>query len=1320
MADTQRPAPPLRALLDRVRENLAARAGPGDAQAIREARQAPEDAFAGIPGLRRSLTAKEVAALQDSKLAGRVRWLLERRMTDQGDVRTGLLGKARERKAERQRTLRPGDGGVAAAPTGPGLNWLPMGPRNINGRIKCLAVHPTNGQILYAGSAAGGVWKTTDGGQSWTPTMHDEESLAIGAIAIDPSDPDTVYAGTGEPVYYLSAPGSLPLVDVAWFYEGAGVYRSTDGGGTWTLTGPIGNEFIYRIAVDPFDPNNLLCAGFSAPTGTGGLCRSTNGGVTWATLQAGVFTDVLFDPVNAGRAYAAEYNGGVLKSTDSGASWGPRNAGLPPATDIGRVSLTLAAACPDVLYAKIENDYTGGCLGVYRTATAAEGAGWAAVTDPGVDWWFLWWCSHIAADPADTTGNTVWAGGVETARSADGGATWTPVTDASGTFTGSQPPPTHPDQHALVFDPANPNIVYIANDGGVFRGQFNAGAAPPVTWTKASTGLVATQFYDLHASSASRSMFGGGAQDNGSMISTGGHSYRHVFGADGGYVAFHPTDPYTVYVQSQGAQIQKSTDGANTFTSVAPQIVPGGGLGIFPATVLAIDPANPLVLFSGTDRVYRTQNGGTNWTPVTGPIGTVTEIAIAPSSGAVVYAGTLTGGLFQSLTSGTSFTPVPAVAGWPTRWLAGIAVHPATSDVVYVSFLGFNGTAVSDHVWKGVFSAGSWTWTLRAGGLPDVPVGAIVFDPNTYDLFVATDVGVFRSTDDGVSWTPFEVGLPNVPVVDLALDPVRNVLRAATHGRGIYRVSLAGATPQVDIYLRDNLLDTGEVLPSPSGVPDPTQPATNAYHWESVDIKVDAPPFASTDVLVDGVEFDDPAHPYTEPYVGHKIEDIAGIPHENPIRTLVNLVYVQVHNRGWDAAGQVDVKLLYADAGAALPALPADFWAKYATDTYDQTLWKLIGNHTFTSLLPNVPQVWSFNWTPPAGVSNHVCLLAMVDSPQDPLDPAAQTEFNVDILTPTNKRITHRNTHPVDPPAQSPGGTGWTTLNFNNGFRENRCFGLAVENLVGVGRLRVVLPRVSLDRPLQEALEGFRVLEVSSDELHRTAKEALKRGAMSEYVARLLLENDEPLVLETLPGASAAVLRGVLIETGGRIPGVFAYAGGEGAAGLRFDVIQYERGRPVGGSHFYLPAREGVVGGGSRRLRIVLEKVRVLDDKDPGIFGRGELSFTAVVVVEGDPTRRRVRIPHRGVIKVGDLLGRNELELNQPVFEDEVPAGRRLTFALHAVEHDRFTDQDDFTRYRRTFIGQPAAWVGAYGPDSESPDPERTADWHVWYRIEEA
>jgi hypothetical protein len=1111
----------------------------------------------------RAVSEQTRRALSQARISGKMRWLLERRATDDGQLLRHVLRQARLDRAkhverwrvERARAER-NRGDSLGAPAAAGCNWFSVGPRNINGRIKSLAIHP-NGTTVYAGAADGGAWKSTDSGQSWTPTMHDELSLAIGALALDPSVAQTIYAGTGEPVYLIGSSGVEPpgSPDLAWFYEGVGVYKSTDGGDTWNLTGAVDNDFIFRIAVDPNDSNNVLCAGYSSTVGTGGLCRSTNGGTTWTTVVTGIFTDVLFDPNNAGRAYAGQLNGGVLKSADSGATWAARNTGLPAVASIARVSLTIAAANSNVLYAKIESASSGGLLGVYRTASAAEApGGWSAVTNPAVDSSYVWWCSTIAADPSDASGNIVWAGGVGLARSADGGASWTNV---GGTI--------HSDQQSMVFDPTNANAVYASNDGGVFRGMFGGGA-PPVAWTKVSTGLAVTQFYDVGYSPASPSVFGGGAQDNGSMISPGGLSWRHVLGADGGYIGFHPTDPYTVYAQTQGgANIRRSTNGGASFSSAGSGI---SGSGPFPATVFAIDQTTPTVMFIGTNSVFRTTTGGVGagaWSPASGNLGTLTEIAIAPSSSAVVYAGTVTGGLYRATDGGitaTSFANItPAVAGFPTRWLAGIAVHPTDSNTVYLSFLGVNASGAANQVWKGVFDSmtSTWTWVQRTGGLPNVPAGAIVIDPGTMDLYLATDIGVFRSTNDGVAWTPFEAGLPNTAVVDLALDPGRGVLRAATHGRGMWEIRLGVSCPEVDIYLRDNVIDTGEFTPSADGVPDPTQTGGFVHHWESADIKVDAPPYDILDAHVDGVEFDNPDQPSA-------IETIAGITHNNPIRSQTNHVYVQVHNRGWKKADQVTVKLLWADAGVALPALPSDFWANYPGDGFDQTNWKPLGTTVINDLLPSTPRVLVFDWVPPPTVSTHACLLAMVDSPQDPLTP--QTELNVDILTPTNKRVTHKNVHPVDAPA--PGGApNWLTVDLNNGSHEARFFDLRVERMQPGTQLRLVLPRLDLIRDLKSSMKGLTVSKVGAGRLRQQAERAHKAGLLDRHIRRQLTQLKEPLILDATPRAKTASLTGILIEPNRSIPVVIQFANPKARPrSTAFVVTQYLNGHLVGGSTF--------------------------------------------------------------------------------------------------------------------------------------------------------
>lgn len=1135
---------------------------------------------------------------RSTRLAGRLRWLLLRRATSEGTVPLFSRINALRQKARRlsSKPMLP----KAATP----CRWLPVGPRNINGRIRCLAIHPTNGNILYAGAADGGVWKTVDGGQSWKPLTDDKDSLSIGALAIDPTAPDTIYAGTGEPLYFSG------LFRYAWAYPGIGVLKSTDGGSTWSSFGAIQNQFIYRIAVDPHNPSTLLCAGFATNgpgdpiAGPGGLCRWNAGTSQWDVVKLGVWTDVLFDPVNPGVAYAGKYDDGVWKSTDSGVTWSQRSTGLP-LPGVKRVSITIAKQQPAVLHARVES--TGF---VFRTTTSAEtpgggGSAWTQLPDPGADLGSdltpfnqRYWCSFVAADPMDATAEIVYVGGIDLVRrERDSGAqlVWTRLSRAYDPPDASWA--THSDLHDIAFAPGNSSRFYVATDGGVFLGQYTGGA-PPVRWHKVSTGLAVTQFYDLATSTTTPSMFGGGSQDNGTVVTTGGQTWRHVYGGDGSYLAFHSTDPWTIWAVrfAGGAIVQRSKNGGAIFKDAQgklPNRITGGGE--FPVVPLAIDPSNPAKLFAGTDRIWRTVNGDlgsvtdaadVTWSSQTAPIAVITEITIASST--VIYFGTINGRLYVSTNGGSSFSEItPTVAGWPAnRWLSGITIRPGAPPTMFVTFYGVNNNAsnVSNHVWMGVFDPaagpnGAWTTPMASisSDLPNVPVAALVVDPMTpTTLYVATDVGVLRSVSQGASWEYFDAGLPNVSVVDLAVDPARGLLRAATHGRGMFQLRLAPSCPPVDIYLRDNLLDTGEVFPSPSGEPDPTSLSERAYHWQSADIKVDAPPFQPVDALVDGVEFDNPTHrniPFGSPS-GYPIETVAGITHRNPIRSVVNRVYVQAHNRGPDDAVDVQVRLLWADAGAALPPLPADFWTGFLTDSYTQTVWHLIGNQSIPTLAAGQPTVLRFDWAPPATTSDHVCLLALLHCAADPLLP--ETQLVVDLLTRSNKRVTHKNVHPVNLPTPIAGHrVAWPWLRFHNPFPSTRPFTFRLEtSLEGEWTVAMVLPKVELQEPIDESVYGFRRLTLEDTQREAWLAEARASGALSTPLSQMLDHFRDPLVLVAEAGRRFADLRGVRIHPGRPVPAVFVATRRQAtkATPLRLDVLQLDGDQLLGGSTFLVAA----------------------------------------------------------------------------------------------------------------------------------------------------
>jgi hypothetical protein len=311
------------------------------------------------------------------------------------------------------------------------------------------------------------------------------------------------------------------------------------------------------------------------------------------------------------------------------------------------------------------------------------------------------------------------------------------------------------------------------------------------------------------------------------------------------------------------------------------------------------------------------------------------------------------------------------------------------------------------------------------------------------------------------------------------------------------------------------------------------------------------------------------------PPLNYRIESLIGIRHDNPVRGQTNRVYVQVHNRGPRKADQVLVKLLYADAGVGLPPLPADFWPTFPADTFTQTHWKPIGTTTIADLLANVPRVLRWDWVPPPGSSDHVCLLAMVHSLQDQLLP--QAELNVDVLTPNNKRVTHKNVHPVT----VIGASAWMSIWLNNAFATRRTFAIRVESLTTTHRgLGLLLSRsgVALRQPLGPSIKGFRTSRLDAAGIRREISAGRRSGVMSEYVAKLLTGFDEAVVFEVPAGQPGGELRGLTLRPGEAIPAVLSLALPSRSAkdqSWRFQILQLAGNRVVGGSEFFgtAPAR---------------------------------------------------------------------------------------------------------------------------------------------------
>ncbi len=714
---------------------------------------------------------------------------------------------------------------------------------NVSGRVTALAIHPTQPNTVYLGAAQGGVWKTTNGGDSWTPLTDNQASMSMGALAIDPQNPNTIYAGTGEPTRGLDN------------YYGAGILKSTDGGATWTRQGisAFNGLAIARILVHPTNSNIVYAAssqsGQAGPVSpTRGIFRSQDGGVTWQGLLTCTAcfgaTDLEIDPGNPNTLYAGIQGNGVFKSTDGGNNWGQLTNNLPnpQSVGVGRVVLSISQSNPAVVYASyqivIPNKYDGALV----FGTTDGGATWTQISTGGYNFCGsqCWYSHTIEVDPANP--NTLYAGGTANysgnseadfsvrqvvVKTTNRGGSWLDLSDNSAPNRS-----LHPDMHVIAFDPANSQTLWVGNDGGVWKSTDGG-----QTWSNRNTNLATLQFTGIAVDPTNPAIIQGGMQDNNKAFTTNGGATRGwtaVDVGDGGFGAIDPFNPTIWYGTRFGKSFQRNDQGSG-LTGFWPIITTGidqADRALF-YVPLAVDPSTQGVLYLGTYRVYRTTDRGDSWTAVSpdlsGGQGYVSAIAVAPSGPATVWAGTSDGRIQVTTNSGGSWTNTTA-APLPSRYVSRLAVSPTDPKTAYAVFSGFNTHTPGEpgHVFKTTNRGASWQDI--SGNLPDVPVQSIALDashPGT--VYIGTDTGVFRTQDDGGSWIPFNNGLANVAVVDLVLTANNSKLFAATHGRSIYRVDLAGQPAPLTrkiflpLLLRGALSNTNPPTPThtPTATPTP-------------------------------------------------------------------------------------------------------------------------------------------------------------------------------------------------------------------------------------------------------------------------------------------------------------------------------------------------------------------------------------------------------------------------------------------------------------------------------------------------------------------
>lgn len=651
--------------------------------------------------------------------------------------------------------------------------WTAMGPvgnpaNGGAGRINFIRFDPTNSTTFWVGAPDGGLWKTTNGGTSYTTNTDQLTVIGCSDVAIDPTNNQIMYLATGD-----SDGGDTYSV---------GVLKSTNGGTTWNTTGLTWTvnqgRTISRILVNPTNPQIVMAFA------SNGIWRSTNGGTTWAQ-PTGTFNgikDAEFKPGDPNTVYAAGTS--FRRSTDGGATW---TAVTLPLNSIGRIAIAVSPANPAYVYLLAANNSNSGYRGVMRS-TNSGGAFTTQSTSPNVLGWDNgadtggqgWYDLAIAVSP--TNAEEVFVGGVNIWRSTNGGTNWTLNSHWYGGFS---KPYVHADIHDLIFLPGSGTTLYVGHDGGVSR-TTNSGTA----YSDITANLTIAQQYKLSQSTTTSNLILAGHQDNGTNRLSG-TTWSERMGGDGMDCYIDRTNNNFMIASLYYGDYYRSTNGGNSFSNIADPAVEGQWV-----SVIHQDPVTAATVYAGgRPALYRTTNiaaGTVVWTALATPPGTgsIINLGIAPSNNQIIYSlKSGTGGVSKSINAGTSFTSTAALttAAVPTC----VAISNTNPDVAFVTFSGYS---AANKVFR--TTNGGTSWTNISAGLPNVPVNCVVYVNNsTQDaVYIGTDIGVFYR-DNTTGWIEFSSGLPRTEVSDLEIFYPTGRLRAATFGRGTWDSDLYSATP---------------------------------------------------------------------------------------------------------------------------------------------------------------------------------------------------------------------------------------------------------------------------------------------------------------------------------------------------------------------------------------------------------------------------------------------------------------------------------------------------------------------------------------------
>jgi len=733
--------------------------------------------------------------------------------------------------------------------------WTSIGPKNLGGRTISLAINPLNTEILYAGGATGGLWRSDSSGEGANAWRYIETGfpvLGVHSIAIDPADTSVVYIGTGEVYNRANSMGSIYIRTTRGSY-GIGLLKTTDSGQTWTRSIDWSYDEgrgVHDIVIDPLD-HTRVWAGTSE-----GVYRTENSGASWVRVHnVQMAVDIAVNPGHSDTLYASCGNLdtpsgggiGIYRSYDGGDNWTKLNqdgSGLPLSWT-GKTMLDIWQASPNVIYADVANmfsddDPTG--VGLYRSLDGGDSwelltSNTSSCTDP---YWnelgthgynriskYQGWFSHfVIVHPSDSS--RVIVAGVDAYKSTDGGRNFVRITrwnswkrgyvPAGSLFEGKTVRYSHADHHTFARKPYSPNAFYWGNDGGVFfSDDFGE------SFTAHNGGYHTAQFYyGFSSSPITADLAIGGLQDNSTVLYEGTTDWKRIFGGDGGATALHATDPNYIIGSSQRGAIYQSFDRGDNRTFTSRNAYDDETPVCFIAPI-AQTPSTPSILYTGRTRVYKANGYAQGFNAWFLPVGAselsgapVVSISVSATSPATLWAGTvpdppIPAGVFRSVNGGVSWTDISG--NLPDRYPMDVEAAYWDDTVAFATFSGFG----TPHLYRTTDGGASWD-PLGVGQLPDIPTSAFVIDPyNRNHYYLGNDFGVWFSPDAGVTWDPFTTGMPTAAqILDLSISPVNWSIRAATHGLGVWErplVSAAAAAGDTIPPVFDFGLHRNSVLP---------------------------------------------------------------------------------------------------------------------------------------------------------------------------------------------------------------------------------------------------------------------------------------------------------------------------------------------------------------------------------------------------------------------------------------------------------------------------------------------------------------------------